>query len=99
MSDERALWYLSFCDPDISPADPPEPGGPSWLGACYVLAVNEFAAVTESHLQGCNPGGEVQLVGPFSTSNVGPRWLKEWCNRLLTKDEAFNAPSPYEEVK
>jgi hypothetical protein len=48
------LWYLSFCDGD-------RPKGSQFLGACVVIADSPEGAVTESHLRGCNPGGEIAM--------------------------------------
>lgn len=52
-----AWWYLSFVDVEASPH--------RWLGGCYVKASNEVTAAQEAWAQGCNPGGQVALWGPF----------------------------------
>ena len=39
-------------------------------------------AVTESHRLGCNPGGEVEGVGPAQTTVADG-----WANRLLNREE------------
>lgn len=86
-------WYLSFTDPEIAATIPEHerrPGGPSWLGGCYVQGADEAAAVTASHMLGCNPGGEVGIMGPITAdmssafdANVPP----ENRNRLLVESE------------
>lgn len=79
-------FYLSFCDPEVSaviPVAEQRPGGRSWLGGCYVLASEATAAVAVAHLHGCNPGGEVGIMGPFPAEAVRPEYL----NRLLTDAE------------
>jgi hypothetical protein len=77
------LWWLSFCDPDL-------PEGSQFLGAAIVQAPTLAAAITRSHVAGCNPGGEVQVAGPLAVDSIGP----EWRDRLLTKDEALSIPEP-----
>lgn len=47
---------MSFCDPD-------KPKGQHFLGVAFVDAETLTDAVTQSHLTGCNPGGEIQIVG------------------------------------
>lgn len=80
-------WYLSFTDPDVEPADPPMPGGPSWLGACYVEAPNEVMAIRRSHEVGCNPGGEVLLMGPLPREAFERLVPVDHRDRLLTQAE------------
>lgn len=80
-------WYLSFTDPDTPPADPPVPGGPSWLGACYVKASNIGTAVMEAHRLGCNPGGQVAGWGPLTDEDMDVNVPEEKRNRLLSLDE------------
>lgn len=66
-----AWWYLSFVDPALAgPRHLQRPGGPSWLGACYVKASNEVTAAQEAWVQGCNPGGEVRFWGPFTDEDM-----------------------------
>jgi hypothetical protein len=87
-----AWWYLSFCDPDLAP--PPEeqtPGGPSWLGACYIEADDLPSAITASHLRGCNPGGEVELIGPFTAEQMDENVPEDQRNRLLGRDDLADA--------
>lgn len=85
-----AQWMLSFCDPDVPPADPPVPGGPSWLGTCVVEATGPALAVARAWAVGANPGGEVQIAGPLPLGSIGP----EWMDRLLTRDEVEAIPQP-----
>jgi hypothetical protein len=87
------VFYLSFTDPDIAatiPEDEKRPGGPSWLGGCFVPASDERAAVGVAHLNGCNPGGQVAMLGPIPIELVRPDYL----NRLLRSadeiEEAHN---------
>ena len=87
------LWYLSFTDPDIAATIPEEeqvPGGPSWLGACVVRGGGVVGAAMAAHALGCNPGGQVAGWGPWPIGSIP----SEWCNRLLSKDEAENLPEP-----
>ena len=64
-------WYLSFADD-------------SWLGGCYVKASNEGMAVMEAHRLGCNPGGEVAIIGPLSDEQMDENTPPGDRNRLLT---------------
>ena len=69
-------WYwLSFSDTD-------RPKGQQFLGACVVRARGIATAVREAHVQGCNPGGQVKVVGP-AEFEVKPGWA----NRLLSRAE------------
>ena len=77
------LWYLSFCDPDA-------PEGSQFLGVAIVEAPTFLAAVTRSHVLGCNPGGQVASMGPIPAEGIA----EEWRDRLLSKDEACQVPSP-----
>jgi len=89
----HGLWYLSFVDSDIAatiPEDEQVPGGPSWLGACVVEGTGVVGAAMTAHEQGCNPGGQVNGWGPWPIGSIPP----EWCNRLLSQDEAQNLPEP-----
>lgn len=90
---ERFLWWLSFTDPDIAatiPRSQQRPGGPSFLGVCIVEAATVVGATLAAHAHGCNPGGQVATFGPFPAGSIPP----EWCNRLLTKEEADQVPEP-----
>lgn len=90
----RGLWWLSFTDPSIAPAEPPRPGGPSWLGACLVLADGPTGAVRQSHVLGINPGGQVKIAGPIPLEPCPPAWRLEWCNRLLALADIEAMPGP-----
>lgn len=90
---ERHLWWLSFTDPDIAATIPREqrrPGGPSFLGVCIVEAATVVGATVAAHQAGCNPGGQVATFGPFPAGSIPA----EWCNRLLTAEEADRVPEP-----
>jgi hypothetical protein len=64
------LFYLSFA------------GEEGWRGACYVVAPTFELAVTEAHLRGCNPGGEIAGWDvDFLADDLG----EEWRNRVLQK--------------
>lgn len=75
-----SVYYLSFADGD-------EEEGHQWLGGCYVKANSLHMAITQSRLHGCNPGGEVGVMGPFPEEFVNPSYF----NRLLTSEEEVNA--------
>lgn len=78
----ETVFYLSFIDPDLATTIPEEehhPGGPSWLGGCFVLASDPGSAIGVAHLRGCNPGGQVAALGPIPKGKVKPGYL----NRLL----------------
>ena len=64
------VWYLSFVD---------ETG---WLGGCFVAAETEVGAVSEAWRRGCNPGGEVGIMGPLP-----PQVPAGWMNRILSREE------------
>lgn len=84
------LWWLSFCDPSIPEADPPVPGGPSFLGVVVVEAAGYVAAIERARELGCNPGGEVSGYGPLELSAIAP----EWRDRLLSIDDVAALPNP-----
>lgn len=77
------LWWLSFCDTD-------KPAGTQFLGVAIVQAATESAAVTRAHKIGVNPGGQVTIAGPLPAGAIAA----EWCDRLLTADEADAIPEP-----
>lgn len=86
--EELPQWYLSFCDDEIAATIPEEeqrPGGPSWMGGCYVEAPFGLQAVTEAWAQGCNPGGTVAFMGPIPAGTVPSSHL----NRLITTLEGL----------
>jgi hypothetical protein len=86
-------WYLSFVDPDLAPPlDQQVPGGPSWLGACWVKAPNEIMACTRAHELGCNPGGQVGIWGPYANEDI-EHVPEEDRNRLLTHTDV-GLPEP-----
>lgn len=79
-------FYLSFTDPEIAATIPEEdqrPGGPSWMGGCFVVASDMGSAIGQAHFHGCNPGGQVAGWGPLPAEAIKPEYL----NRLL-KTEA-----------
>jgi hypothetical protein len=71
----RTFFWLSFCDPE-------KPDGQQFLGACIVEASDFISAVTRSHQEGCNPGGEVKGMGPVDNY---PEQYE--LNRIYSKDE------------
>jgi hypothetical protein len=48
-------FYMSFADASL-------PEGQQFLGGCYVEADTLAAAITWTHVEGINPGGEIQCV-------------------------------------
>jgi hypothetical protein len=70
-----AWWWLSFADPD-------RPEGQQFLGACVVMSHGLLSATLTAHTFGCNPGGQIQAMGPLEIT-VRPGWA----NRLLTREE------------
>jgi hypothetical protein len=85
---DAGLYYLSFVDSVKAasiPLDQQRPGGPSWLGACYVTAPSFMEAIGLAHQLGINPGGEVaSVLVPFEVAVlVDPKWR----NRLLDQAE------------
>lgn len=81
-------WYLSFVDPDLAPPiEEQRPGGPSWLGACYVRAANVPMACAEAWDQGCNPGGSPAVMGPLTDEMMDENVPPSMRNRLLSLDE------------
>lgn len=90
---ETFLWWLSFVDPVVAATIPPEQqrrGGRSFLGVCIVPAATTVGATIAAHAAGCNPGGQVEIYGPFPVGSIP----SEWCNRLLTENEADQVPEP-----
>ena len=82
---QTSLWWLSFVDPDKSaPPDEQVPGGGGFLGVAIVEAEDAVSAIREAWRQGCNPGGQVQIIGPGPVDAYPPEAL----NRLLTAEEA-----------
>ena len=77
------MWWLSFCDTG-------KPEGSQFLGVAIVQAPTLAAAVTRSHVQGVNPGGQVASMGPIPQEYIPG----EWRDRLLSKDEAEAIPEP-----
>lgn len=74
-------WYMSFADPDL-------PEGKQFLGACIVEGATFANAITNSHLQGCNPGGEAAAMELGDEPPAPASWL----NRLLSREEAEAGP-------
>lgn len=76
-SDEASGWWLSFADTDLEP-------GSQFLGASVVVAANLTDALTKSHEQGCNPGGQVKISGPIPPELVATI-PPEYINVLMTR--------------
>lgn len=71
----RNLNWLSFCDPDL-------PKGTQFLGIAIIEAPCFELAVPISHLEGCNPGGEI------AGYEIGDKPVPEkYLHRLLNKKE------------
>jgi hypothetical protein len=82
---DQPLWWLSFVDTGKSaPPEEQVPGGGGFLGVAIVHADDAIAAVRRAWELGCNPGGQVQIVGPGPPDAYPPETL----NRLLTAEEA-----------
>lgn len=65
-------WYaLSFA------------GEEGWLGGCYVEAQGPGHAVLVSIRHGCNPGGEVAILGPLPLDDFEENVPAEWRYVLL----------------
>lgn len=82
-------WYLSFVDTDLAatiPLEQQRPGGPSWLGACYVDAPNFYMACVRAHELGCNPGGQVK-GWPIPDDVMDEKVPESMRRRLLTRED------------
>lgn len=71
------VFWMSFADPDL-------PEGSQFLGVVIIRAENIAAAITLSHANGLNPGGEIEILE--MPDNVAPP--PEWMDRLLDRDAA-----------
>lgn len=83
-------WYLSFVDTAVSksiPWDERRPGGPSWLGACWVDAPNYFMAAARAWELGCNPGGQVAFWGPYTDGWLNENVPETERRRLLSRED------------
>lgn len=92
---QSGLWYLSFVDPEIAagiPREDQQPGGQSFLGACYVEADGYLHAVERARELGCNPGGQVAGFGPWPPEWASAEWRAAWGDRLLSSTEALTMP-------
>lgn len=70
------IFYLSFATED------------AFLGGCYVPAASHEQALAWASLNRCNPGGEVEIFGPFPPEMIKPSHI----GRLITdKDEIDGA--------
>ena len=77
----QTWWWLSFTDPEREP-------GTQFLGVAVVRAAGPAGAIGMAHLLGCNPGGEVSVVGPIPDDHVPP---PEYRERLLDRPLAEQA--------
>jgi hypothetical protein len=85
MCSEQPLWWLSFVDRSQSaPREEQVPGGGGFLGVAIVHADDPEDAVQRAWELGCNPGGEVAILGPGPPDAFPP----EVQDRLLTAEEA-----------
>jgi hypothetical protein len=71
------VYWLSFVDTD-------RPEGDRFLGVAIVRGTDPVGAVEMAWALGCNPGGEVMILGPVPDGIYAP----EDMGRLLTRDEA-----------
>lgn len=69
-------WWLSF-------ADGKRPEGEQFLGALFLRGYTLPAVITESHLRGLNPGGEIQAI----ELPPGIEPPEKWTERLLSREE------------
>lgn len=76
-------WYFSFADAD-------KPEGTQFLGGCIVKADSPANALTVTHLTGCNPGGEAQIIELPDGIKIPP----EYSFKILNADEIENMPEP-----
>jgi len=69
-------WWLSFADAD-------RPEGEQFLGGLFLRGSTLAGVITESHVRGLNPGGEVQTIElPPEVDVPAP-----WAERLLSREE------------
>jgi len=81
------LWYLSFVDTSAPYEEENDyPGGPRWLGACVVPGFGEVDAVSNAHLMGCNPGGQVSIFGPIPPEKVKPEYVGVLLDRATVEE-------------
>lgn len=69
-------WWLSFADPDL-------PEGRQFLGVLIMQGWTIQAVITESHVNGLNPGGECEFA------HIPPEHVpaEQFRNRLLSYTE------------
>jgi hypothetical protein len=72
---------MSFCDIE-------KPAGSQFLGAIVTDGNNVVEGVKRAHELGINPGGQVLGI-PVPEDKFVP---EEFCNRLLTVEEAIELP-------
>lgn len=73
-------WYCSFADAD-------KPKGEQFLGGCYVGPAPDIAtAITQTHILGINPGGEVEFVR-LTRRQLDAHVRADDRLRLLTREE------------
>lgn len=70
-------WWLSF-------ADQTRPKGNQFLGVVIIEAITLDQAITQSHLRGLNPGGEI-LSFQIPYDRIPDEQFR---NRLLSREEA-----------
>lgn len=73
-------WWLSFADGSL-------PEGQQFLGVAIMQGYTIEAVITESHLSGINPGGEIQYV-QIPEEHIPE---EQYRNRLLTGKELSEA--------
>jgi hypothetical protein len=75
LTNSNYVFYMSFVKDHI------------WAGGVYVEGDTFEQALTNSHIVGCNPGGEVAATGPIPKGLVRVDYL----NRLLDRKEIEDA--------
>lgn len=80
----KQLWWLSFRDES-------RPPGQKWRGVCIVRASSVVDAMDEANLQGCSPGGTIQVMGCEMDFPANQAAVPQYINRLLTEAEAVEA--------
>lgn len=77
------FYYLSFCDPA-------KPTGTQFLGATVVEAGDPSDMLTKTHLNGTNPGGEVEFLElDFETVDDLPETARSYLNRFVPREEVM----------
>ena len=77
------FYYLSFCDTD-------KPKGTQFLGATVVEASDPSDMLTKTHLNGTNPGGEVEFMElDLESADELPEPARSYLNRFVPREEVM----------